>query len=252
MASVQFRSIADTVAAFERMSCEVWSLWDGKRFMFKGVGADELRGFLDLMDNNGSTNAAYILAYYDGLEDASTVNNKTAFDGSFSFRLNSDGTEITTGQYKRIHTDNELVSKVNALEHKLDAVLERDDDEDSESNSLGVIGQILGHPSIAPVLPLLVEKIVSSILSPAAVQPVLSMPTQLPLRKVSGVDPVHAAAHASAVEGVKDAVLQNAISRLQKADDKLALHLSKLADLSERDPNSFNYIVKMLESLQTT
>lgn len=241
MSAIQFRSIGDTVAAYERLDCPVWSLWDGKRFMFKGEGADELRAFLDLMNNNGSTNAEYVLAYYEGVADKSAVNSKTPFDGSFRFRLNSDGTEITTGQYRQIGSINEMQTKMSVIESKLDVLLSEEDDGEGESESLGIVGQILGHPSIAPMIPVLVEKIMSSVFNPAAVQPAPSMP---PLRKVSGIEPV-SAAHS-------DAVLQNAIDRLSKADPKLALHLSQLADLSERDPNSFNYVVKMLEQMQTT
>ena len=123
MSAIQFRSIDDTVTAYERLDCSVWSLWDGKRFMFKGEGADELKAFLDLMNNNGSTNAEYVLAYYEGVTDKAVVNNKTAFDGSFKFRLNSDGTEITTGQYRQIGSVNEMQSKISAIESKMDAVL---------------------------------------------------------------------------------------------------------------------------------
>lgn len=242
MSAIQFRSIGDTVAAYERLDCPVWSLWDGKRFMFKGEGADELRAFLDLMNNNGSTNAEYVLAYYEGVTDKSTVNSKTAFDGSFRFRLNSDGTEITTGQYRQIGSINEMQTKMSVIESKLDVLLSEETDDGDDGDGLGVIGQILGHPSIAPMIPVLVEKIMSSVFNPAAVQPA---PSMSPLRKVSGIDPGSAAAHS-------DVVLQNAIDRLSKADPKLALHLTQLADLSERDPNSFNYVVKMLEQMQTT
>jgi hypothetical protein len=246
MASIQFRSIADTVSAFDKLDCDVWSLWDGKRFMFKGAGSDELQAFLDLMNNNGSTNAAYILAYYEGVKDASAINSKTAYDGSFTFKLNSDGTEITTGQYRSLQNGNELQSRVAGIEHKLDLLIASESEIETEEsgNRLGVIGEIIAHPAIAPLLPVLVEKIVSSIFS-SAERPAVPMPA-VPLRKVSGIETQSVK---PANDAAKSDLLRKSVERLLKADPELPLHLSKLADMSERDPNGFNYIVKMLETL---
>jgi hypothetical protein len=119
MPSVQFRSAADVLKAFENIKCPAWSLWDGKRFMFKGTGADELESFLDLMNENGASNAVYSLAYYDKATTAAAVNSKTPIDGSFNFRLNSEEMEVNTGQYRDFVRQSALCQKSMAWKQNL-------------------------------------------------------------------------------------------------------------------------------------
>lgn len=207
--------------------------------MYKGTGSEELEGWLDLMLKGGQSKAGYTLVYYEGITDKSAVNNKTAFDGSFNFKLTNDPTE----SYKQLPYGNELTSKVTALEAKLDRLLDDDgsDVETESENRLGVIGEIIGHPAIAPFVPVLIEKIVSSVFGNGQQPQPVTM--SQPLRKVSGIGETVAAVKTDL------SLLDRSIDRLKIADPKLDIHLKKLADLAERDPNSFKYIVGVLEGM---
>lgn len=252
MASVQFRSAAEALAAFDQQDCEAWSLWQGKQFMFKGIGRDELSGFIDLIEKSEISNASYTIAYYEDITDKKKINNKTPFDGSFNFVIHAQGNELVKYRNNLSGVSNELTSKISALENRLDKIaeaLENDNsDDDDGENRLGIIGEILGHPSIAPIIPSLVQGLVTRLLTAApAAQHQTTMNDQ-PLRKVSGIStPMNTANTASAIQENSDPVLQNAIERLKKADPKLRDHLSWLADLAERDINSFNYIISMFD-----
>lgn len=244
MASVQFRNANDTVTAFDNINCPVWSLWDGKRFMFKGSGKDELEKFLDLMTENGASNAVYTLAYYESVETAKQINNKTPFDGSFNFRLNEDTQELTTGDYKHFVKQQSLLSKVNGLESKFDLLIEKlSGESEPEKNNLGIVGQLLEHPAIAPLLPGLVQAVAGNWFGASnSNRPATDTRQLYPVpAKVSGIG--------NAVE--QDADLENAVATLLQYDPKLSDHLKKLALLAQRDPTTFNYIMAQLDQMRT-
>jgi hypothetical protein len=236
--SVQFRSAADTIKAFENLDCEVWALWQDKQFIFKGAGSEELKSFLELMNSNGASNAIYTCAYYEGIEDKKLVNSKTPFDGSFNFRLNSDGQEITNGQYKQVFLQSDLQNKVGALEMKLDSIIQKMDGEDLEDPDLGMVGAILDHPVVAQILPRILEQVLNNFM-PNGKKDFPQEPQRL--SKVAGIGNI--------LE--QDVLLQSAIVRLLNKDKKLAQHLDKLADIAEQDPPTFTYILTTLDNIKT-
>lgn len=247
MASVQFRSAADVLKAFENVKCPAWSLWDGKRFMFKGTGADELESFLDLMNENGASNAIYSLAYYDKSQTAGGINSKTPFDGSFNFRLNSDEMEVNNGQYKDFVRQSALVSKVNGLETKFDKLIElmSNDQHEPQENKLGIVGEILQHPAIAPILPGIIQAITDKFLFQTGQG---SPPAPEPNRQLYPA-PARVAGIGNVLE--QEPTLERAVAILLQYDKKLAEHLNKLALLAQRDPVTFNYIMGQLEQMKT-
>jgi len=117
---------------------------------------------------------------------------------------------------------------------------------DSEDeNRLGVIGEILDHPAIRPVIPQLLQNVVSKIFAtPSQVR-------ELPkMQAVSGVGTVatNQATDNQNITAYQAAEIERAIERLIKADPKLSEHLTKLADMSERDPESFNLIISAFDA----
>lgn len=256
MASIQFRTADDTIKAFDAVKCQVWSLWDGKRFMFKGTGSEELQSFLDLMTENGASNAVYSLAYYEGAETAKTINSKTPFDGSFNFRLNADEMELNTGEYKSYLRQQAQVTRLSGLENKVDLLLERLDgggaDQESKKNNLGVIGDLLEHPALAPVLPVLVQKILDAFIKPGNPAPLYPLQGgggyPVPA-KVSGIDQQPTATAPG--DYYQSAQIDRAIEKLLRVDTKLADHLEKLVWLAENNRPTFDYIMSQLEQMKT-
>ena len=246
MSSVQFKSAEKAIDAFKNTSCSAWSVWQSKQLLYKGIGSDDLESFLDLLAD-GSTNAVYTIAYYEDIADRKSINSKTPFDGSFNFKLNSEDQEIDNRQYKSFYKSSELLSKVNGLEDKFNLLMEKMDGKaDSEDeNRLGVIGEILDHPAIRPVIPQLLQNVVSKIFAtPSQVR-------ELPkMQAVSGVGTVatNQATDNQNITAYQAAEIERAIERLIKADPKLSEHLTKLADMSERDPESFNLIISAFDA----
>lgn len=244
MPTVQFRTAADVIAAFGRVkNAGAWSLWDGSRFMFKGSGREELEAFLDLLNENGASNAVYTLKYYEGPKKLETIKSKTDFDGSFNFRLNSDNMEVTNGAYKDFMQSHALTSRVNGLESKLDLLIETlAKDPEPEPNRLGIVGEILEHPAIAPLLP----GIINALVGPAG-----KLATGAgPAPRLSAIPaPAQVAGIGNVLE--QDPRLAAAVGRLCTLDPNLAAHLDKLATLGERDPATFNYILTQLDKLVT-
>lgn len=237
MASVQFRGLADAVEAFENTGCAAWSLWQGRQFITKGIGEDELNAFLTLLAKNELSSAVYTIAYYEGVEDKTKINNKTPIDGSFNFYLSDNAVEIKGMYDKRVTLGNDVQSRIAGLENKLDKVLQQFEDDgdgiDEPENKLGIIGEILGHPQLGPLCQQILMKLATSAISPG--QP--AEPAKL--AKVAGFG--------NAADN--DTVLENALSRLLKIDSKLPQRLQKLAVLAEQDLNTYNYITGMLDQM---
>lgn len=238
MASVQFWNIDDAIDGFDRTGCQIWAIKDGRRLIFKGSGKDELREWLDLM-NGTPSRATYTLAYFSKMIDADDVNDKTAYDGSFNFKLQDPAEVAVRGGYVSGYGggNSALYSKIAALEAKVDDLLKGQTSEEPE-NRLGIIGEIISHPVIAPMIPLIIEKIASLLtIQPAEQAP--PIPNQL--RKVSGIT--------ASADIDQDRLIREAIPKLKAADSRLGEHLSKLAGMAENDPNSFGYILKMLDQM---
>jgi len=228
---VQFRSSAEALKAFDNVGCEAWSLWQGKNLLFKGVGSGDLQTFLDMIEQNEmGAGSPYTVCYYEDIEDKKKINNKTPYDGSFSFVINADAEEIISYRKNKIVGNNLLESKIGSLEQKLDDLLsEREDTE--TSNRLGVIGELLEHPTIAQVLPGILQKIFGSAMGTAAtIEPI-------PLARVSGV---------GALPVLPE--IEESVQQLNGVDPKLREHLAKLSWIALNDPSTFNMVMGAIDS----
>ena len=231
--SIHFRNIEDTVNAVKSTGYEAWSVWEQNLLLCKGIGTDDLQQFLDLL-SDGGTNAIYTVKYYAKIADKDDIKNNTAHDGAFNFKMNGDGQEITQAQYGSIKHSNELQNRVSGIEAKIDLIaeaLERDTDEVEEKpNRLGIIGEIMAHPSIAPIMPRLIESFLG------ALQP-QQQPQRIPMPAIASVGNIPA-----------DNELQAAIDKLKTFDPKLSEHLTKLAIIAEQQPQTFKMILNSLDS----
>lgn len=234
MASVQFRGLADAVEAFENTGCDAWSLWQGRQFVTKGVGADELTAFLNLLAKNELSSAVYTIAYYESINEKTAINNKTPIDGSFNFYLSDNAAEIKGMFDKRLMLGNDIQSRIGAMENKLDKFIEESQSDDGEENKLGIIGQVLDHPQLGPVVQQLLMKLISGMGDNSQ-----KRNEGTPLAKVAGLP--------GTTES--DTILKSAIDRLKRVDSNLAERLDKLATLAETDPGTYNYIAAMLDKM---
>lgn len=251
MASVQFRSAEMALQAFGNTDCEAWSVWQGKQLLYKGIGDEDLKAFFDLLEDQAS-NAVYTLCYYEDITSKKNINSKTPFDGSFNFRLNSDRMEITQAQYSKVGSLNELQSKVSAMENRigdfLDKLENREEEEPEPPNRLGIIGDILEHPAIAPLLPQLLAMVTGT-------NKQIGYANQINGKQAVNGDEIPGVVRMGAVGAVSNVPpaitdkTNQAIERLQLVDPNLSDHLTMLANLAEKDPGTFQLLLSSLENM---
>lgn len=210
--SVQFRGPSAVINAYTNNNSPFFSIWQGKQFMFKGEGGDDLKNILEALKASG-TNATYTLRVYESIEELSKIKSNTPDDGSFNFVVN----EYEAGTAKE---QNFLFLKIKELEEKIEEMkLRDDDDEQEEKGGLGKIGEILSHPAFAQIVPQLVGRLVNFIL-PENKQPI------------------------AALAGIS--ALDENIAKLKIYDEKFELHIAKLVELAETNPTVFKAIINSL------
>lgn len=224
MSAIQFNNLQSVLLAFQNRGVDAWALWQGKQFMFKGIGETDLKMILDSLEN-GATNAIYTLKVFEEIEDEKKIKSNTPDDGSFNFRLNSDRMELTQSAYTSAYSNAAIVKKLEEIEKRLD-----EDEVVEEKSGLGKIGEVLDHPVIAPLIPIVLEKVLTAIFSKNPV-PQNQLNYQ-PAMALSGID--------------EDAAEKEVIEKLKKHDPQLLEHLSKLLEIAETNNPLFQVIIKSL------
>lgn len=226
--TIQFKGKDQVLKAYQNRSADGWAIFQARQFMFKGVGSEELESILDMLCN-GSTNAIYTLKVFDEIENCKEIKGNTPDDGSFNFKLNSDGQEINNLQYRAVSFKDELQSKILELEKEIELL--KEEREEDEKPALGGIGQILEHPSVAPLLPVIIEKILSFLSPKKDEGKLIAMPENKP----------------AAIGSVSNLELSDVVNELKKYDPNLLQHLRKLLELAKNDNATFNVIVKSFD-----
>lgn len=231
--SVQFYGKENTIEAFESRNVDAWSVFQHKQLLHKGIGATDFAEFVTML-SRGSSNAIYTVCVYEDITDVKKIKNTTPNDGGFNFRLNDESQMITNSQYSRMGSMQQLVDEVKALRLEVQE-LQEDDEEEEKPHNLGMMGDILAHPAIAPIVPNLVQSLVSNLMG----VPIQPMP-QHNYDRVSSL---------GAITPDEENKIQQALKKLKAADPKIGTHLLQLADIAEKDRNSFNVLLTTLESL---
>lgn len=228
--SIQFRGSDQVEAAYKNSGAASFSIWQDKQFLFKGLGEDELSGFLQLLED-GATNAIYTVKVYEDITDKKQIKSNTPDDGSFNFRLDADGQEITNEQYSKAANYKELSSRINGMESKFDAIMDRleGESEKESKSSLGVIGEILSTPALQPIITNLLTSFLGGTGQPAA-RPQIAALSGLP--NVPGS-------------------IEHSISILKANDPKLEEHLQKLAAISANDKATWQMLTTAIDNVQT-
>lgn len=227
--SIQFKGVEKVLEAYDNRQVAAWSLFQGKQMIFKHEGSDmqeaaeNLQQCLNMLDS--STNAIYTLKIY---EDADKIKSNTPDDGSFNFRLNMESQEPGLGAISRANNNNEILSKLNALEERLNQQEEEEGEED-DSPLNNLISGIMGNPALQPVVTQLLTNLAANLLS----------------KKVSAPAPV------AAVAGIAtdpEQRLAQALQILKSKDPNLADNLYKLASIAEKQPEQFAMLLSMLQN----
>jgi len=208
--SIQFHKKQGVIDAFNNRGVELFSIFQNKQFMFKGEGGEELENILQSLAESG-TNATYTLKVYEELEGVEKIKSNSPDDGSFNFRLNE---ELVNNNNNSYHL---LLEKINKLEEEIETHNEKPEQENN------IIGAIISNPNFAPVIPVLIEKIMSLIFP----KPPSS---QMSIGAISQ----------------NDYSLNDVLESLKKHDPELELHLYKLLQIAETNPETFKILINSL------
>jgi hypothetical protein len=219
--SVQFRGSETVLTAFLNRDCSAWSLWVGGQFLFKyaGENVEEARQALQdtlIMIEQSESTAIYTLKVYEELPKGVKIKEKTECDGSFNFRLQDDLPSVN-----RVNYQNSMSSQLAALNKKLDDYMA--DDAEEDESTMGQIGKFLEHP--------------------------------IAQRLVSGILGINIQPQTGAINGIpaanQDGKATKAIELLKTKDPRIGEHLEKLANIAEKQPQNFAYMLSLIEGLPT-
>lgn len=243
--AVQFYGINAITKAIENRDVEAWSVWQKNQFMFKGMGIDALKNTLLMLAESYST-ATYTIKIYEDIKEEKQIKSSTPDDGSFNFKLfNVD--EGGEG-FKRIgYPGNAKESQENAILEKLKQIedrLDKQDEEPEENDSLGVIGKILQHPAIAPMVPQIMEMIVG-LINPKNAEKAPEQNMHLRPSNSYHTQPLQKTAFLNGID--EDKIITEAISQLKQYDQNLPAHLQKLASIAQNDNSTFQMLLSLLD-----
>lgn len=245
--SIQFRDGEAVLSAFENRKVEAWSISQGKQFMFKGIGSEDLRAVIETLSDSFSS-ATYTLRVYEDLKYIKEIKSNTPDDGSFNFKFNEDLKEnyrvMGGGPTSYSQKENNLIlSKLAGIEERLNRE-EMEEPEENKTPSLGIIGDILAHPAIAPIAPTLIQTFLEFITGKA-------VPGNLNNNQNLRMAPemINSNSYQSnSISGInEDQQLNEAIIKLKSYDSNLLQHLQKLIVIAENDNTTFNLIIKSLD-----
>lgn len=250
--AVQFYGIDNVVKAFEYKKISTWAIFQGRQLLHKCEGAameesaDMLQEYLEMIEAGG-TGATYMLKVYECSEDQKKINEKTACDGSFNFRLISEETrQQRSDNYSR--GQQEILDRLEAIEE------EKNKEPEGFGEKIGAM--LLADPTKLPL-------IISSLQS--VIQ--LLLPTKKPLQPQQQMQPVYVQqpppqlqqiqpapvndyGYPAAISGIEEPdELNKAIETLKKNDPKISEHLTKLAKMSEDNKETFTYLLSILDSM---
>jgi hypothetical protein len=265
--AVQFYGIDDVVTAYVNRQTPAFAVWCGKTLLFRydGTGEDDeseptvaegeqvLRTFLESMWQ--LTTATYTLKTYDEISKGQKIRPSTEYDTAFQFKICPPPVSQFTGmQGVYPQANNPVLKELQQLREEMNTLrieqsADDEDDEDDEPETLqeAMIG-LLHEPERLNAVVEPLRELISLGRSLMGMEPLPGNTMMLPpgnaitgVRKVGSVpiDPDPQMVHRLGV----------AINTLEQYDDKLVVHLEKLASVAISDPVKFRGLLSMLDLL---
>jgi hypothetical protein len=242
--SVQFRGKEQVITAFENKRVDAWSIWQGKQFMHKGMGQNELEDFINLLDRSNTT-AIYTLKVFEDIDDVKKIKANTDHDGSFNFRLYERDADGYMPFQSRQNV--ELEKKIDLLEERIEQLLEeKETEEENPKDILGTITGLLSDPDKLGKLIDLGKSLLGQPVQPAYVGNVSRAHEMTSLSPSSNAGPVNVT-NVNVSEEQRIHRLGIAIDTLEKNDPLILEHLEKLASMASNKPDQFKMLVGMLD-----
>lgn len=233
MAGTQFIGKEPMIAAYSRIGDDLpWVLFQGKKKRQGGIGVEELEEWLDVFAPAGST-ASYTLCVYEEGTDTNRISISSDCLACWDFKLNEyrGGEGAVTGLQKRLEDriGSMMMERLDKLEEKLDGDKREDEGFDLNKVFMGWLSNPEQLDMVIGAVKKLFSK-ASGVVAPAA---------------IGALDPVPSGQ--SETELYER--LGRAIERLQLENPGLINQLEKLADIKEKKPDTFKFLISNLNAL---
>lgn len=238
MASVQFYGKQSVIEAAENGGFNCWAIFCGRQLLFKQV-TDDKNQSLDLLDKILETishsEATYTLKFYEPDGAKFKIKENTPCDGSFNFKL----VEEEERQQRRLiyqNNSNAVLEEIKNLRQEMAEIkasqeAEEDEEEREPAGSInGIIAGLLKEP----------EKIIQLFEIGKTI-----FGSKRPVLQPATVGNINPQTDFTMTDNEKIAA---AIETLKKNDTRLADHLEKLAEISEKDKTSWKYLLNLLDN----
>ncbi len=195
-------------------------------------GANQLRAFLDMLDDSESA-AIYTLALYE--DPPTRITEKTPVDLSWNFRLRDTVSGYRPGEaYGGVY--GQLIGEVKQLKAQILELKNREPE-----SKLGVIGEILEMEAVQPLLMAVGTRIADFVMPPSKPE----------LKRVSGVPGMTEQQPLDVrIEWRDNPTIIDAIERLSAREKDLPELLQQLASLAEKSPGKFALYVGMFKKMK--
>lgn len=241
MAGTQFIGKEPMIAAYAKV-CNgdelPWALFQGKKKRQGGEGEDSLNEWLDIFAPAGST-ASYTLCVYPEGTDTDNVSINTECIACWDFKLSEyrGGEGGAVGGLQRRLEDKVagmVIERLDKLEKKLDE--DRDDEPDTIGKAInnGIMKLLENPDSLAG----LIGQVVGFLRGGGTVAPA-------PAAAIGAFNP---AAQPQSEEELYNR-LSKVLDRLQVDNPALIEQLEKLADIKEKKPDTFKFLISNLNAL---
>lgn len=232
MVGVQLIGKDSVIAAYNDLDVDTWAILQGKQLIVSGEGGESLGAWLERFAQCG-TAAIYTLRCYDTESAPDSLTAGTNYIASFNFKFTDIYQPSAIGGY-----NNQLIGRIEELEKKLAAAKEEESDEPD------ILGAVMGWLQDPHKLQQAVGAFKMLTGGAGAVAP---MPP--PAQAVAGFDTSPRAQRSFEEEEQKVARLAAALDRLEKKDPHIVEHLEKLADIADKKPDTFKFLIGNLGSL---
>lgn len=224
MIGVQLIGKESVISAYSDVGCDTWAILQGKQFVISGDNEGDLGTWLGRFTQGGST-ATYTLRCYDTDSAPDSLTAGTNFVASFNFKL----IDMYAGAGIAGH-NTKLVGRIEELEKKL-----KDADGEEEPDIMSAIMGWLNDPQKLQMAVGAFKMLFGS-----------NAGGTLPMPAPQGV-----AGFSGTPKNQEEALqrLAAVIDRLEKKDPQIVEHLEKLADIAERKPDTFKFLISNLNGL---
>lgn len=203
-----------------------FSVWQGRDMKFSSLESDEdgrslLEHQLRALELAGVI-GLYTLKFHKETDKDGFLSEKTPVCGSFNFKVCEQTYDNMSG-IGSMQIMPAVDMRLNAIESKLNAMLEQGAENEPETDNeatLGSIERILSNP--------LTGQLVGIIAGFFATK-------SEPVGAISGIDATN-----------EDIIIANAIKRLRKVDPEFHLHIAKLADMAEKNTSKYKMALSFL------